>query len=51
VIVYVPNTRGAPSAKTTVRTAKAAPSTRAKASAKRSSKTVKVASGNQTRKR
>ncbi len=51
VIVYVPNTRGAPSAKTTVRTAKAAPATRAKASAERNSKTVKVASGNQTRKR
>ena len=51
VVVYVPNTRGAPSAKTTVRTAKATPSSRAKASAKRSSKPVKVVSGSQTRKR
>jgi membrane-bound lytic murein transglycosylase D len=51
VVVYVPNTRGAPSAKTSVRTAKAAPSSRAKASAKRSSKSVKVVSGSQTRKR
>jgi membrane-bound lytic murein transglycosylase D len=51
VVVYVPNTRGAPSAKTAVRTAQAAPASRAKASAKRSSKTVKVAAGSATRKR
>jgi membrane-bound lytic murein transglycosylase D len=49
VVVYVPNTRGAPSAKAGVRTAKAAPSSRA--SAKRGGKSVKVASGNATRKR
>jgi hypothetical protein len=48
----VPNTRGAPSsAKTSVRTAKAAPSSRAKASAKRGGRAVKVASGGQARKR
>jgi membrane-bound lytic murein transglycosylase D len=52
VVVYVPNTRGAPSAKAAVRTAKAAPSSpRTKAVAKRSGKTVKVASGSATRKR
>ena len=52
VVVYVPNTRGAPGAKTSVRAAKAAPSSRTKASAKKSSKTVKVAAGSsQTRKR
>jgi membrane-bound lytic murein transglycosylase D len=55
VVLYVPNTRGAPSAKTTVRTAKAAPSSRTKAVAKRvvkpKSKTVKVAAGSETRKR
>jgi membrane-bound lytic murein transglycosylase D len=51
VVVYVPNTRAAPSAKTAVRTAKATPSSRAKVSAKRGSKTVKVASGSTARKR
>ncbi len=53
VVLYVPNTRGAPSAKSSVvRSAKAVPSSRAKASsAKRSGKPVKVATGNETRKR
>ena len=52
VVVYVPNTRGAPSANTAVRAAKATPLSRPKkASAKRTSKAVKVASGSQTRKR
>jgi membrane-bound lytic murein transglycosylase D len=52
VIMYVPNTRGAPTAKTSVRAAKAAPSSRAKASAKKSGRPVKVAAGSgQTRKR
>jgi membrane-bound lytic murein transglycosylase D len=60
VVVYVPNTRGAPSARAAVRTAKAAPSSRAKASDKQrvskrvikpTNKTVKVAAGSATRKR
>jgi membrane-bound lytic murein transglycosylase D len=51
VVVYVPNTRGAPTAKSAVRTAKSHSSSRTKVSAKRSSKSVKVASGSTTRKR
>ena len=51
VVVYVPNTRGAPAAKSSVRTAKANSSSRTKVSAKRSGKAVKVASGSATRKR
>lgn len=51
VVVYVPNTRGAPSAKSAVRSVKSTPSSRAKATAKRSSKPVKAVSARQTRKR
>ena len=51
-ILYVPNTRGAPSAKTSVRAARAAPSSRATASAKKRGRAVKVAAGSSpTRKR
>ena len=51
VVVYVPNTRGAPSAQTAVRSVKSTPSSRTKATAKRSSKPVKAVSGRQTRRR
>ena len=57
VVVYVPNTKSAPtrvaaasSAKASVRTAKAAPSPRTKAGAK-SSRPVKVAATSQSRRR